>query len=405
MKNLRWFTLILCIAGIFITSVSRAKTIPFERDEISWYFHTKFFDEAFLKKDIFSPLWNGYESFDHPQISKYIYGAYLYLQDHNYSQVRDALEQKYGRWAFYTNITSDEAIADTEFVPILHNLRTLNVLTTTIILGLILVLFLQLTKSVIFSLLVTALSATHPLFVYSTAIVTSDNHLLLFGLLTIYTYLQSIKSKHPTWIILSAIFVALSIGSKLTGIFIFASVLLNELVQLVLKTTRVTTSIKRITLFVLVSALYWTAINPALFVRPFQGTWRYLSFRSFQSANIAYHVPEAGLTNLTDRSSALACTLFFHSCNVRFSNGSLTQFGIINIGLFILGLYYGFRQLFNKVSYIRFWIILGYIFAFAYLTILANYTNRYYILPMIIVFFVQLFGVWNLFYSLRGHRK
>ncbi len=67
-KFAKYFLVALCLLMISLISLSRAKTVPLERDEISWYFHTKFFDEAYLKKDLTSSLWYGYESFDHPPI-------------------------------------------------------------------------------------------------------------------------------------------------------------------------------------------------------------------------------------------------------------------------------------------------------------------------------------------------
>lgn len=405
MKILKISAIIICAFYIGFLSVSHATKIPYERDEISWYFHTKFFDEAFIKKNISSPLWYGYESFDHPQVSKYIYGAYLYAQNHDYFQLRDSLEAKYGRWAFYTNITSDEAITQTEFVPILHNLRTINLMTLPVIVILIYALFFQLSSSTIFSLAIVAILSTHPLFIYSTAIVTSDNHFLLFGLLAMYLYVRSIKSKHVFWIVSAAVASALATGSKLTGVFIAASIPLHESLRVAFAHIPLTVYFKRIGVFVTTLLLYWIFINPALYLRPLQGTWKYFSFRSFQSANIAYHVPTSALTTFKDKSDALVCTLFLHSCRDRFVNGSLTQVGILNIGLFALGLYFGFKQFFNKNNFIRYWLTLGYLFSMAYLTTLANYTNRYYILPQIIVFFIQMFGVWGLFHSLRVRRK
>jgi dolichyl-phosphate-mannose--protein O-mannosyl transferase len=177
------------------STISRAHVVPFERDEISWYFHTEFFSKAFIEKDMSSELWLGYESFDHPQVSKYLYGAFLYMFDPQYMTVRDDLERTYGRWEFYTGIESDPAIVSTEFPPIISRLRQLNVFLTLAIVLEIFLLGWILTRSYLAAIMVSTLLATNELFISAVTVGTSESHALFFSLMALILYFTSLKTK------------------------------------------------------------------------------------------------------------------------------------------------------------------------------------------------------------------
>lgn len=396
-NSLKIAAAILAIFYLGFIAVSRAKTVPFERDEISWYFHTKFFDEAFIKKDTTSPLWYGYESFDHPQVSKYIYGAYLYALDHNYALTREVFEKKYGRWGFYTNIKSDPDISTTEFAPILFELRKINSVLTIFIIAEIFILSYMLTGSFIFSILTCVAFIFNDLFTISTAVVTSDNHLLLFSFLAIIFYFRSLKSKRLFWVIAASVATAFAVGTKLTGIFIFASVILSEIIRF--------QAIRRIFLYIVVTIFVWIAINPALHAQPIQNSWRYFSFRSFQSANIAYHVPEAALNTIPERIKAIGCSVVIRPCEVHWAPGSLSSNNFLNSTLLIIGLWYSVGAIRKRKQEIIFFVILGYIICIGYIANLSNYSWRYFALPQLVVFFIQIFGVWSLLHALRERRR
>ncbi len=240
---------------------------------------------------------------------------------------------------------------------------------------------------------------------YSTAIVTSDNHFLLFGLTAICLYLKSLRSKSQIFIVAASMVTALSVGSKLNGIFIFISIIFYEIVRLLCGFVPFRKGITRIATYISVGFIYWVVINPALYLHPFQNTWRYFSFRIFQSANIAYYVPQVALNTFMDRTKALYCTLLGHSCGFRFMDGSLSTFGLLNIVLLILGFVSGLTNFAKKNNYIIFWIILGYTNCMSYLISLSNYSDRYYILPQIIVFIIQFYGLWFLTHLVFGRHK
>jgi len=389
--------IILAVFFIGLVSVDRAKNIPYERDEISWYFHTKFFDTAFIQKDIFSPYWQGYESYDHPQVSKYIYGAYLYTRDAEYALERDALEHKYGRWDFYTNIKSDPDISKTEFASIINELRKINIVLTLFIVAEIFALFYILTSSILFSFLTCIAFIYNDLFTNSTTVITSDNHLLLFSLLAIICYLRSLRSKHLFWVISASVATSFAVGSKLTGIFICIAVILAEIIHF--------QTFKRVAVYMVVTIFMWIAINPAIYAHPIQSSWRYFAFRSFQSANIAYHVPEAALNTIPERIKAIVCSLVIHPCEVHWTPGSLSSSNLLNSTLLIMGLWYCAHAIRNRKREIIFLIILGYVICMGYIASLSNYADRYFALPQFVVFFIQMFGLWSFVHALVSHHK
>lgn len=379
------------ILGISITS--RFSSVPYERDEISWYFHTEFFDEAFVHRRLASPLWDGYESFDHPPISKYVYGAFLYANNNTYIATRDVLERTYGRWAFYKNIARDEDISETRFAPIIRLLRSLNTIIAIAIIFEIFLLGYLVTGSVWFSLLLCTALGFNSLFYNMLPVVTSDNHALFFSLFSIICYMYSLRSKNLWWIAGSAIASALAVGTKLTGVFIFFGIVTTEIIRWVGFARSTAFIPRRIALFVVISLGVWWLSNPALYRSPVTGTWAYFSFRNFQSANIAYHVPEVALHSITDRANAIICTLVLRSCRSHGVDGSMTSVNGINSLLLVLSILGVFQAAKKKRADIVLLVMIGYFTVFGFLAFLSNYGIRYFVPLQVIFFLLQIFGI------------
>jgi dolichyl-phosphate-mannose--protein O-mannosyl transferase len=381
-----------CVIFLGISSVSRLKNIPYERDEISWYFHTKFLDEVMIEKRLFSPLWQGYESYDHPPVSKYIYGTYLYLSNQDYARERDKLEKKYGRWNMYYTIKSDQDIANTEFVPILYELRRINTVFALFILVEIFILSYMLSRSVWVSLALCAALSFNSVFMNSAAVITSDNHFLFFSLLAIICYVRSLTSKQ-WWLIGAAVATSLAVGSKLIGLFVFLAVVVNEIAGLAYQSASVKKTLTRMALYSFLSFAGWIVINPALYTSPFFNTWRYFAFRNFQSANIAYFVPEAALGSSGERARAVVCTLVIRSCTPHTADASFSSSNVLNVLLLLLGIAYSWRAVQKKRRAIIFLILLGYCIVAGYLVFLSNYGQRYFVLLQVILFVIEMLAV------------
>jgi len=390
-RILEIIVVVLCMIYLSYVLVSRVSKVPYKEDEISWYFHTKFFDEAFINKSLFSPLWQGYESFDHPPVSKYIYGAYLYFQNRNYAQERNVLESKYGRWNFYYVIKSDEAIATTEFAPIISDLRKINFVFAVFILVEVYILFYMISRSSLFSLLLCAVLSINSLFIYSVAIITSDNQVIFFSLLAIILYFMSLKSKKWVLLVGAAIATALALGSKLTGIFILCTVTFNEILCFLYARLSYEKFVKRIGIFIFVSCFVWVIINPALYFAPVINTVRYFEFRSFQSANLAHFFPNIALHTPFVRIEAIVCTVLV-PCNNRFTSGAISSNILVNILLLTFGLFYCVQEVRKKRSDIIFLVLFVYFICFVYTINLFNYSKIYYNLLQISIFIIQVLG-------------
>jgi hypothetical protein len=105
---------------------------------------------------------------------------------------------------------------------------------------------------------------------------------------------------------------------------------------------------KRISLYLLSTVAVWIFINPALYVHPLGATVRYFSFRSYQSANIGYHVPNVALDTIGERTGAVVCTLVLRSCGSHTAGGALFVENIFNalwVGFAVIGITYaGLRR-------------------------------------------------------------
>lgn len=383
----------LCGVFLGISVVSRFSAVGYERDEISWYFHTEFFDEAFVHKKTGSPLWYGYESFDHPPISKYIYGAYLYTRNAGYGTTRDMLERTYGRWDFYENIERDEDISGTRFAPIIRTMRSLNAVLAVAILLEVFILGYLVFGSVWYSWLLCAALGYNSLFYRTLPVVTSDNHLLFFSLFSVICYVRSLKSGNLLWIIGSAVASALAVGTKLTGVFLFFGIVTTEIIRWAGVSKPVVSIPRRLALFIVVSLGVWLLSNPALYRSPVYGTWRYFSFRNFQSANIADHVPDVALRTVGERANAIVCTLVLRSCRSHSIDGSVTPVNFINGMLLILSIVGVWQAVKKKRTDILLLLMIGYYTVFGFLAFLSNYGVRYFVPLQVIFFLLQIFGL------------
>ena len=72
------YLILIFIFFIFIFFKLQKSHVSYNFDEVSWFFHAVFFDELFLKHNFDKKFWLSFESFDHPQLSKYIL-AYIFF--------------------------------------------------------------------------------------------------------------------------------------------------------------------------------------------------------------------------------------------------------------------------------------------------------------------------------------
>ncbi len=391
--KIQYVALVCAFCFIAFIAVQKTKNIPFDLDEISWYYHTKFFEEAFIYKNIYSELWNGYESYDHPQISKYIYGSYLYILDPNFSIKRNILEEKYGRWQFYYNKQLAETISPSEFFTPLSKLRDLNRVFLIGIFIEVFIVMVLLTKSYIYSVILMYVLAVNTMFINAIMRITSDIHMIFFGLFAMIFYLFSLKKQSLSLIAISSIFTAVSIGSKLNGVFISSSIICLELLVWLMDYSKIIVVLKRILAYIVICFFIWIMINPALYSDPIQRSWKYFTFRTFQTnLNAKYH-PSADLDTPLKKAQAIFCNLVVRSCKKYPSEWAVTSNDILNILLVCSGFMAIYSDMRKKQIQKCLLVLLEYIILFNYLLYLQNYSSHYYVFPQIFLFMIQILGL------------
>lgn len=120
-------------------------TIPLDQDEIHTFYGTESYT-LLRNKDFESPFWKFDVNFDHPPVSRYMYGYYLTTIYGDFTQTRDDLITRYGRWVFGQFETEDDFLR-TPFSIYIYQMRYVSVILTWLTLILVCINFFLLTKS------------------------------------------------------------------------------------------------------------------------------------------------------------------------------------------------------------------------------------------------------------------
>jgi hypothetical protein len=322
--------------AVLILFRSVSGTLMLDRDEISWFFHTEFFERAFLRSDVTDPSWTEYEGYDHPQLSKFTFGFYLWLTDRQIFEKRNALAQKYGRWGFYFYPGMD-TIMKVEFAPIINSMRQLNVwfaAATVVVSGLIL--YLLHTHPVICLMMMAAL-AVNPLFQLTMIRGTADAQIIFFLFVSLLFFVVFLIRKSPVWLILFTVSVALAISSKLTGLLAVFMYIAWQVGSGVLSNFREIRWRQTALVFIAVF-LIWVILNPTTYANPVMNSLEFIRFRYRQSLVLQQSFPDIALWNIPDRLHAIHCTLFTAGCGSDYTQGITFNNSIVNYALLIIGL-------------------------------------------------------------------
>lgn len=360
------FVVFIVFLLIFVSLVRNIKTVPYHSDEISWFFHIQFYEKLFLQRDLDQKFWQSYESYDHPQLSKYFFGAYLYAWDRKIFEKRDRLERTYGRWQFYFDPRLS-TIQTSEFSPHILRMRQLNVAFTIGTLVLIFLLCQGIIKSMWVSLTVCVLLVFNPLFINTMLRATSDAQMVFFVLASLLWL--------PSTPILSGLVIGAAMATKLTGIIALYTATITYIFLY---------KWKQLIFLVIATCSVWYLSNPTLFLSPFAGSGQYISFRLYQSDILKAHFPEVALPTISSKINATFCELFSSTCN-KF-NGVLTPITFLNILITILGIYVVYRK--SKKMFIFICVVYG-----LNTFILPLYSDRYFILPSVVTYILSALGI------------
>lgn len=353
--------------------INESRRTPYNRDEISWFFHTKFFEELFLKKNFHPSIWESYEGYDHPQLSKYIFGGYLFLRSPAVFDQRDQLEKEYGRWQFYF----DPRLTDISVSPFrifIDLMRDVNVIITWLTIGLLILLLHQLTVPFLLGGLLILVLVHNQLFLESMLRAISDSHMIFFFVLSIVCYNQYIQSSRRNWLIAFAVSLGLSISSKLTGALLIIPFALYELF--------IKRSFRSFGVAVVISFTMWFIVNPTLYTSPIGSTVEFFAFRIRQSVILQEFFPQVALTSVGSRVSAVI--------------GAIFQWGVVSILLPGIGLVTLIKRMIQRDFVSGFVTAVVLVTAISISLYIPLNSDRYF-LPLIMVTFICFsVGIWSL---------
>lgn len=360
--------------------------MPYNGDEISWFFHIKFYEEFFLKRNFDRSVWETYEGYDHPQLSKYMYGGYVYFVRPTVFTERDQLEETYGRWQFYFDPRLGD-ISRSPFAEYIAIMREVNVVSTWITIVSIALLLYLVGIPPILCLISVLILLRNPLFVVTMLRATSDSHMMVFFMLGFVSWIAYIRSGHLCWIGAFAVFVGLSVSVKLTGIVLFFPFLAYETIMTAFAQQSIIKSIRTIMIVGITGFLIWFILNPTLYSSPIGNTWEYFSFRTKQSVVLQYFFPQSSLFTLRDRYRAIFCTIV-RDCGESFQKGHITPWNSVNMLLILSGVITIATKAIQFHDKRYFYIALLFV---GVITITGSYlpldSDRYY-LPMLVMVFL-----------------
>lgn len=393
------YFLFILIFFAFIFFKLQKSHVNYNIDEVSWFFHTAFFDELFLKTNFDKNLWLSFESFDHPQLSKYIFGAYLFSKDKEYGYERDKLQAQYGRWDFYgiIGVSDSKAILNSPFSDHLNKMREVNLVTAFLSLVVLFLLCKILTQNTIISLLFCYSLAGNSLFIYSMKIATPDSHYIFFLLLALFSYMQYISTKRKLYLYLFGLFSGFSVAAKLTGAVMLIVYILYLTYRLFIKNKhKLAILLKEFLIVGSIVAIVWTITNPAIFYSPISSSIFYFSSRIEKLNSFSHLFPDVGLTSIQDRIYSAYCISLSRNCHgySKDFDGQLFTSPFLNIPLALFGILYVIQLMKDRrKSEAIFLTILLIIVIIGTAVLVPLKWNRYYLPLTIFLMFLEFMGI------------
>lgn len=390
-----------CILLVYFT-YRAVRTIKLQTDEISWFYHIQFFEQLFIKRDVHAFIWQSYESYDHPQLSKYIFGAYVWHKDAHIFQTRDALEKTWGRWQFYFNPKTEYAIGHI-FAPYLYWMREVNalfVLATLILLGLLMYV---LTHNVFVSMSLSLVLSLNNFFMENMIRATPDAQHIFFMFASFLLYIWFRRRRKAYMLIASSVCAGLAVSAKLTGILIVYTLVSCEVV-LYLYRENIWNVIRNVLCIIGISFLIWDVLNPALYKNPIQNSVRYFSFRNEQSVRLQKAFPSVALETEPSKIYASFCTVLATNCGTNFFDGALFTYGWINALFSIGGVFWLLRLRASEFIQEMNRIVLLFVAVMIIVTmvVLPLNSDRYYIEMQISVWLLEWLGIYGAYITAKN---
>ncbi len=328
-----YVVLVIYIAAIVFP---HARSLPYDADEISWFYHTRYFD--LLKKgDITHSSWQSLDAYDHPPVSKYAFGAYLRIYFGDYSRIRENLRSTYGEWSEVPRSAID---MDQTYGPFIQRMRETSAFSVVLILLLLSLLTLRLTHNILIALCNALLLVYNEPFLDAMLRAVSDSHYLLLLCTSVMFFILYMNNRRISLLAISSILGALAFSSKLTGAIFFLIIPLVLCAEAFLWRIRGKKLISSLLVVYACGIVTWFIVNPTLYPSPIYNTyWFFVMRQSIMDFQMyqPHIIPEV-LRNVSDKANAFVCTFINYYGTKGCYNLNLTPFAFVNLILFMSGL-------------------------------------------------------------------
>ncbi len=393
-KNLTYIGAVLTAIYLLYSLFNSSKTIPYDQDEIHTFYETESF-EHIKHFDFTSEYWKRPIHFDHPPVSRYLYGGYLTMLLGDFSHVREDLIDRYGQWVFGKFAAQSDYYVS-PFPLYINHMRYISVLLTWLTILMVAFICLYLTNS-FFSLAIALLLVQNNLFTHMMLKSLPDSPYIFFSSLALISFIYFMWKKSRKGLLLSGIAGGLSLASKLTGVIYFIVVSAYCLIDIDISQFKLREQIYTIIGILFVGLTVWILINPSLYNDPYATTLKYFSVRETilhlqvldtQNKHVVLHT-------LNDRLLAM-WHVFFSGKDP--NSGSITKYPFINFSSFFLGLYFLLKKSLIKQSIIERLVLLYLVITFAYIFPFLELNWPRYYLPFVIpILLTSMYGFWGLY--------
>lgn len=375
---------------------NQAAALPHDVDEIAWFYHTVFYDHL-IQGNINDPAWQSLEAYDHPPLSKYLYGGYLQLVSPGFARDRNALRAEFGSW--YDGHLDLFPMDSPVFTTHVDHMRRLNIGFSVAAIAAVAILVWFMTKSLLLSLGLTLWLGSLPTFTAIMIRAVSDAHYLFFLAAAFAVFVLYLSKRRLAFLGISVILGALSFSSKLFGGMYFIIIPVFLILETFLGKIDLKHRVLTLIAMYVLGAGVWFILNPTLYPRPIHNSLWYMDMRSSivsYQMNEPHNMPDI-LPTAVDRLNLLGCTFFRYKPNSSCTNWNMFPLWPLNVLIFMAGLY----ELVRRVVIKRNSTALFFLTYLVVLILLTEWKLQFawtrYLLPHLIIFsLIQCLGLASL---------
>lgn len=370
---------VILFFGVLLYYNKIISVLPYHPDEYQ-YTARSYFLELFIKKDFENPLWQSHYSYDQPKLSYYVFGIVLSKFDlinnnlTNHLHEHELYQNLSRKTPYYfdllkllapfqnrnlSTITNFCTIPLCKSIPIILEIRVINVILLSLVVVLVFHITLRITKNIISSLAACELFAYNELIMKSSLSATSEALFLLLFFFGVYLLITVNKLNDRKFLILLSIVIALCTSTKLHGAILlpmyFGMLVLNAYVK---NTKKIVFSVIAPALIVaFISFVIMVLIDPFLWKNPIGNILNYYEYRHTIVDVQQQLFSESALVDIPARIYALTNHFFLaHNGNDDYSKlynfQSMPSF--IRSPFFVIGAIWLMRN-WKNTQYLRAW--------------------------------------------------